>query len=119
LEAVGRDRGFQRRRTPMLTLCIRYTIDANKLADFDTYTHALRRPIERCGGKYVGYYLPTKVAGPTNAALGLIDFPNLAAYEQYREKLLTDGDAVEILRRAEAAGCILNEDRSFVRRVEA
>jgi hypothetical protein len=102
----------------MLTLCIRYTLDANKLADFDTYTRALRRPIERCGGKYVGYYLPTKVAGPTNAALGLIDFPNLAAYEQYREKLLTDADAVEVLRRAEAAGCILNEDRSFVRRVE-
>jgi hypothetical protein len=110
---------FHQGRTPMLTLCIRYTLDVNKLAAFETYARALRRPIERCGGKYVDYYLPTKVAGPTNAALGLIDFPNLAAYEQYREKLLTDADAVEILRRAEAAGCILNEDRSFVRRVEA
>jgi hypothetical protein len=102
---------------PMMTLCIRYTLDANKLADFDAYARALRRPVERCGGKYVGYYLPTKVAGPMNAALGLIDFPNLAAYEQYRERLLTDTEAAEILRRAEAAGCILNEDRSFVRRV--
>jgi hypothetical protein len=67
----------------------------------------------------VGYYLPTKLAGPTNTALGLIDFPDLAAYEQYREKLLSDKEAVESLRRAEAAGCILNEDRSFVRRVPA
>jgi NIPSNAP len=101
----------------MLTLCIRYTIDANKLADFEAYAQALRKPIERCGGTYVGYYLPTKVAGPTNAALGLIDFPNLAAYEHYRARLMTDPDGIECLRRAEAAGCILNEDRAFVRRV--
>ena len=46
----------------------------------------------------MGYYLPTKIAGPTNSALGLIDFPNLAAYEQYRARLLTDPDAVERLK---------------------
>jgi hypothetical protein len=103
----------------MMTLCIRYTLDANKLADFEAYARALPRPVERCGGKFVGYYLPTKIAGPTNTALGLIDFPDLAAYERYREKLLSDKEAVESLRRAEAAGCILNEDRSFVRRVPA
>ncbi len=103
----------------MMTLCIRYTLDANKLVDFAAYAQALRQPIERCGGTYVGYYLPTKVAGPTNAALGLIDFPNLAAYEQYRARLATDPDAVECLRRAETAGCILNEDRAFMQRVTA
>jgi NIPSNAP protein len=101
----------------MLTLCIRYTLDANKLADFEAYAQALRKPIERCGGTYVGYYLPTKIAGPTNTALGLIDFQNLAAYEQYRARLVADPDGAECLRRAEAAGCILNEDRAFVRRV--
>jgi hypothetical protein len=94
----------------MLTLCIRYTLDINKLADFETYARALERPVERCGGKFAGYYL---------AALGFIDFPNLAAYEQYREKLMVDPDAVECLRQAKVAGCILNEDRSFVRRVPA
>ena len=51
--------------------------------------------------------------------MGLIDFPNLAAYEQYRENLLRDPGAVECLRQAEAAGCILIEDRSFIRRVAA
>ena len=101
----------------MMTLCIRYTLDVNKLADFEAYAQSLRKPIERCGGTYVGYFLPTKVAGPTNAALGLIDFPNLAAYEAYRAALLSDRDAGECLRLAEAAGCILNEDRSFLRRV--
>lgn len=103
----------------MLTLCIRYTLDANKLAEFEAYARSLPRPVERCGGTFVGYYLPTKIAGPTNTAMGFIDFPNLAAYEAYREKLLSETDAVECLRRAEAAGCILNEDRSFVRRVPA
>jgi hypothetical protein len=101
----------------MMTLCIRYTLDANKLADFEAYAQALRQPVERCGGKFVAYYLPTKIAGPTNTALGLIDFPNLAAYESYREKLASDPDGAACLRRVEAAGCILNEERSFVRRV--
>ena len=101
----------------MMTLCIRYTLDANKLADFETYAQSLRKPIERCGGTYVGYYLPTKIAGPTNVALGLIDFPDLAAYERYRDRLGSDPDGVESVRRATAAGCILNEDRSFIRRV--
>lgn len=101
----------------MVTLCIRYTLDAGKLAEFEEYARALPRPVERCGGTFVAYYLPTKIAGPTNTALGLIDFPDLASYERYREKLAADPEAVECLRRAEAAGWILNEDRSFVRRI--
>jgi hypothetical protein len=102
---------------PMITLSIRYTLDANKLADFEAYARALPGPVERCGGKFVAYYLPTKLAGPTNTALGLIDFPTLADYGLYREKLMSDADAVEALRQVEAVGCILSEDRSFVRRV--
>jgi hypothetical protein len=101
----------------MLTLCIRYTLDPGKLADFETYSAALRDPVNRCGGAFVDYYLPTRIAGPTNVAVGFIDFPDLGAYERYRAALLVDEGAVECLRRAEAAGCILNEERSFVRRV--
>jgi hypothetical protein len=101
----------------MITLSIRYTLDPTKLAEFEAYARAWPEPVERCGGKLRGYYLPTKIAGATNTALALIDFPTLAAYEQYREKLMTDRDAVENVRRADAAGCILNEDRSFLRRV--
>src|SRR5215468_4837019 len=98
----------------MITLYIRYTVDPKKLRDFETYAQALATPFERCGGIPGGYYLPTKFAGPTNAAIGLIDFPNLAAYEKYREKLATDPEATEITRRVEASGAILNEDRSIV-----
>jgi len=103
----------------MMTLCIRYTLDANKLSDFEAYARALPQPVERCGGKFIAYYLPTHFAGPTNTAWGLIDFPDLARYERYREKLIADPDGSESLRRAQAAGCILNAERSLVRRIPA
>ena len=101
----------------MMTLCIQYTLNPAKVADFETYARSLPQPVERCGGKFIAYYLPTKIAGPTNVAWGFIDFPDLATYERYREKLLSDEGAVECARQADAAGCILNEDRSFIRRV--
>ena len=101
----------------MITLCIRYTIDASKVADFEAYGRGVAGPSERCGGKVVGYYAPTKFAGPTNSALSLIDFPSLAAYERYREALAADPEHVEVARRAAQAGVILVEDRSFMQRV--
>ncbi len=101
----------------MITLCIRYTIDAGKLADFEAYGRGVAAPIERCGGKIVGYYAPTKFAGPTNAALALIDFPSLAAYERYREALAADPEHTETARRVAQSGAILVEDRSFLQRV--
>jgi len=101
----------------MITLAIRYTIDATKLADFEAYARSAPLPIERCGGKLAGYYAPTKFAGATNAALALIDFPSLAAYERYREALAADSEHAEIARRAAHSGCILVEDRSFIQRV--
>ena len=101
----------------MITLCIRYTLDASKVADFEAYARSVAAPIERCGGKLIGYYAPTKFAGPTNIALALIDFSSLAAYERYREALATDPDHTELVRRAGQSGFLLVEDRSFVQRV--
>lgn len=103
----------------MLTLSIRYTLDPAKLADFAAYARALAAPAGRCGALAVAYFLPTKFAGPTNTALGLIDFPSLAEYERYRERLARDPEAVEILRQAERSGCILVEDRTILQRVAA
>jgi hypothetical protein len=102
---------------PMITLSIRYTIDARKRNDFERYARALGSIIPRCGGELVGYWLPTKFAGPTNQALALINFGSLAAYEQYRERLAKDNDNIESVRRAEESGCILVEDRAVLERV--
>ena len=100
-----------------ITLCIRYTIDANKLADFEKYASRWPEVINRCGGKLAGYYGPTKLAGPTNFALALIEFRDLASYERYREALMKDTEAVANVTAAEAAKCIFVEDRSFLKRI--
>jgi hypothetical protein len=47
----------------------------------------------------------------------MINFPSLAAYEQYRERLGRDPESVEHSRRAEESGCILVEDRAFMEQV--
>jgi len=101
----------------MITLSIRYTIDARKRQDFERYARALGGIIPRCGGDLVGYWLPTKLAGPTNSALALINFPTLAAYEQYRERLAKDNNNLDSVRQADESGCILVEDRAFLERV--
>ena len=99
----------------MITLYIRYTLDMSKLREFEAYMKALATgPVERCGGVPAGYYLPTKIAGPMNAAVGLTDFPSLTAYETFREKMAADREGLEIRRRVEASGAILNEERSFL-----
>ena len=56
----------------MITLCIRYTLEARKRSDFELYARGLTKVVPRCGGELVGYWLPTKFAGPTNFALALI-----------------------------------------------
>ena len=101
----------------MITLSIRYTLDPAKLGDFTAYARGIAEPVARCGGKLVGYFLPTKFAGPTNVGLALIEFPSLAAYEQYREKLATDPAHLDKLSLAERSGCILVEDRTILQRV--
>jgi hypothetical protein len=115
----GPEEKKKRRGARMITLCIRYTLDANKRRDFERYARKLTEVIPRCGGDLVGYYLPTKLAGPTNFGLALIGFPDLASYETYRERLMKDAEAAENLRLADESGCILIEDRAFLERVRA
>ena len=101
----------------MITLCIRYRIDHNKQRDFEAYARSLPEPIGRCGGDLIGYFVPTRFAGRTDEALALISFPDLGAYERYREALLKEPAAVENVARVESAGCILSEDRGFLQRI--
>lgn len=100
----------------MLTLCIRYTLDPNRIDAFRTYVEDETPVIREAGGAIVGYYLPTDFAGPTNIGYGLIEFATLTAYERYRGTL-----ADHPARRRNAAalvesGAVLNTERSFIRR---
>ncbi len=66
------------------------------------------------GGALVGYFLPKE--GANNFALALIEFASLAAYKQYRAKLASDDEAKANIADAAESGCILVEERSFLRR---
>ncbi len=101
----------------MITLCIQYQLDHHKLADFERYARNWPEPIRRCGGELIGYFLPTKLAGSTITAIALIRFQDLTAYEQYREALMKDPGAIANVKEADASGCILAENRSFVQQV--
>ena len=101
----------------MITLCIRYTIDINKISDFEQYARHWSTIIPRCGGELLGYFLPTKIAGATNIAYALINFANLTAYEKYREALMNDEEAKQNVAFADRSGCIQIEERSILQQV--
>lgn len=101
----------------MITVCIRYTIDIHKHRDFEQYARDWPEPIRRCGGALVGYFLPTRMAGPTNIGYALINFPSLAAYEKYRAALMLDEGAKENFALADRTECIVIEERSILQQV--
>jgi len=102
----------------MITLAIRYTIDPNKLNDVKNYVIAELGPIRKSGGKIVGYFLPTEFSGPTNEALGLIEFLNLAEYEKYRKTLAEDPEHKKAAAQLEESGGVLAMNRSLIQRVD-
>lgn len=99
----------------MYTLCIRYTLDPNRLKPFRDYVENELEAIRNAGGKVIGYWLPTDFAGPNNIAYGLIDFLTLASYEQYRKTLADDPlhqrNADELIR----SGAVIQMERSIIK----
>jgi hypothetical protein len=63
----------------MYTLCIRYTLDPNRLKHFRDYVEHELAAIRNAGRKIVGYWLPTDFAGP-NTQAGMASNPSLPAY---------------------------------------
>ena len=61
---------------------------------------------------------PTDFARPTNEAIGLIDLPSMAAYEEYRRGLAEDPEHKANIARLEQSGASVVMHRSFIRRVE-
>lgn len=103
----------------MITLCICYKFNPDKLADITQYFEKEQSVIERSGGRVVGYFLPTDFAGTTDEAIGLIDLPSLATYEEYRKRLADDPEHKENIARLQQSGAQVVMNRSFIRRVEA
>jgi hypothetical protein len=101
----------------IVTCCIRYVIDPHKRAQFEVYARRWSTIIPRCGGSLIGYFMPHE--GTNDIALALISFPSLAAYEDYRAKLMRDPDSLANLQFAERERLVQSERRTFLRYVEA
>ncbi|WP_191060980.1 NIPSNAP family protein [Geminicoccus harenae] len=100
-----------------VTCCIRYRIDPFQKEAFEAYARTWLEVIPACGGDLVGYFMPHE--GSNDTALALISFDSLAAYEAYRARLRADEAGAANFRFAEERRLILQEERSFLRKVEA
>ncbi|HEY1796100.1 MAG TPA: NIPSNAP family protein [Stellaceae bacterium] len=101
----------------MITLCIRYKFNPDKISGIETYFENEQRVIERSGGRIVGYFMPTDFAGPNDEAIGLIDIPSIALYEDYRRRLADDPEHKVNVAALTDSGAAVSMLRSFIRRV--
>lgn len=101
----------------MITLCIRYKFNPDKIAGIQTYFENEQRVVEHSGGKIIGYFMPTDFAGPNDEAIGLIDIPSIAAYEEYRRRLADDPEHKANVASLANSGAAVSMVRSFIRRV--
>lgn len=100
----------------MYTLCIRYTLDPNRIAGFRTYVENELAVIREAGGQNVAYYLPTDFAGPNSIGYGLIEIETLADYERYRHALAAHPTHLRNAAALAESGAVLSMERSFIRR---
>jgi len=101
----------------MITLCVRYKFNPDKVAGIQTYFDNEQQVVERSGGKIVGCFMPTDFAGPTDEAIWLIDLPSIVAYEEYRRKLADDPQHKTNVACLTQSGAEVAMNRSFMRRV--
>ncbi|WNZ56119.1 NIPSNAP family protein [Microbulbifer sp. SSSA008] len=98
-----------------VTCFIEYKIDPFKLDAFRQYAENWGKIIPNCGGRLLGYFLPSE--GTNFQAFGIINFDSLAHYEQYRKLLKQSPQGSENFQFATREKFILEEKRSFLNAV--
>jgi hypothetical protein len=101
----------------VITCVVDYTIDASKVAAFETFARAWIGLVNKHGGTHHGYFLPGE--GASDRALALFSFPSLPAYERYRALFGVDPEFVTADRVRDDSGCVVRYERSFMRPVLA
>ena len=99
----------------MVTIYLRYVLDATKLKEFEHYAKLWIPLVEKFGGKHHGYFMPSE--GANNIALALFTFDSLATYESYRRRSFEDPNCQSAFKYAEDTRCIFSSERSFFRPV--
>jgi len=97
----------------MITCFIRYHIDPAKKAQFEQYARNWGEVIPRCGADLIGYYSPHE--GSTTLAYGVYNIESLAAYEEYKSRLVADPLGRENFEFARREQFLNREDRTFLK----
>jgi hypothetical protein len=96
-----------------VSFIIEYTINADKIAEFEEYAAVWMRLVEREGGTHHGYYLPSE--GASDKATALFTFPSFTVYEKYRTNFGVDPDFIAGDRMRVESGCVLRWERTIMR----
>ena len=99
----------------MVTIYLRYVLDATKLKEFEHYGKLWIPLVEKFGGQHHGYFMPGE--GANNIALALFSFDSLTAYDTYRQRSFKDAECQAAFKYAEDTRCIISYERSFFRPV--
>lgn len=97
----------------VITIHLKYEIDADKLEDFEEYGRRWVRLVNRFGGTHHGYFLPSE--SDSDIAYALFSFPSLAAYERYRTDSMDDPECQDAFALARDTRCIKRYERRFLR----
>ena len=97
----------------MITCFIRYQIDPAKKHQFEQYAQNWGEIIPQCGADLIGYYAPYE--GSSTLAYGVYNIESLAAYEQYRQRLMTNPLGRKNYEFAQREKFLLREDRVFLK----
>ena len=99
----------------MVTIYLRYVLDATKLKEFEHYGKLWIPLVEKFGGQHHGYFMPGE--GANNIALALFSFDSLTAYDTYRQRSFKDAECQAAFKYAKDTRCIISYERSFFRPV--
>jgi len=97
----------------MVTCFIEYTVDVNKIEEFEYYANLWIPLVNKFGGQHHGYFFPSE--GANNIALALFTFPSLADYEKYRKESFEDLECIAAFDYVKQTQCIQSYRRNFFR----
>jgi hypothetical protein len=99
-----------------LAMILRYQIDPFQRENFRKHGQNLAPVVPRCGGHFIGFFLPHE--GTNDVAWALVGFDSLADYEAYRTRLKADPDGIADAEWTARNRLILREERNFVEIVD-
>jgi len=115
----------------LITCLVRYVIEPDRISDFEQYARTWMRLIEQFGGIHHGYFVadetPPSAAfsfpgigteGASNIAIAMFSFPNLEAYETYREQVAQDPECHAATAHYEATKPFSSYERTFMTAID-